>query len=83
MAVQIVRYRLEWNVEKGVGRARLRGNDSKTWNSPLLDAAQFAAYEAVLRLGASADQGWLFSEGGSESAQLGDQALSGENPFPW
>jgi hypothetical protein len=84
MAVQIVEYGLAWNVAKREGRARLRGKDGKTWNSPPLDATEFAAYEAVLRSGASADQGWLLSGGGHEIAQIGGQpAFSGESPFPW
>ena len=84
MAVQIVAYGLAWNIVQREGRARLRGSDGKTWESPPLDAAQLTAYEAVLRSGASADHGWLLSESGHERAQVGElRTLGGESPFPW
>ena len=83
MAVKIVGYGLAWHVANREGRVRLRGKDGKTWESPQLDAALFAAYEAVLRSGASAHQGWLFSESGDQVQSTELQPFSGENPFPW
>jgi hypothetical protein len=83
MAVQIVGYGVAWNVQGREGRVRLLGGDGKTWNSPSLDAAQLAAYEAVLRGGASVDQGWLFSESGRATGVAEMWAASGESPFPW
>lgn len=88
MAVRIAAYGLAWRVQDNIGVVRLRGEDGKTWTSGPLQGAALAAFAAVLRKGASADRGVVFSsdeftekERATEGAVF--KPLSGENPFPW
>jgi hypothetical protein len=84
--MRIVAYQLAWNFKTSVGAVRLRGEDGHVWPSGAIDAASFAAIAAVLKEGASANNGILFS--GNETANFAStegtmKPLGEGSPFPW
>jgi hypothetical protein len=85
MTVEITAYGMVWNIARNQGGVRLRGSDGQTWDSPLLDASSFTAIAEVLRSGARAGGGSLFSgeEKPSTTSVEGMAVFGGENPFPW